>query len=134
MLLHRIVSRHTAGAQKRHVGKMMVGTFFMLGLLQAADAADVQGVLTDWKCTERMVKNGRESTLKADHTCSLRRNSARRNYGLITDDKKFYRLDEAGVKKAKELLNNSHDKDNLRVIVHGDKEGNLLKVEVMSIL
>jgi hypothetical protein len=133
MLLRLLVSRQT-GKAVRNVGRTFTGLALALCLAQAAFGADIQGVLTDWKCTERMVKDGREKTLKADNTCSLRKNSARSDYGLITDEKKFYRLDEAGVKRAKELLNNSHDKDNLRVIVHGDLDGNLLKVSVMSIL
>ena len=100
----------------------------------SAVAEDFQGVLTDWKCTERMVKDGREKTLKNDHSCSLRRNSARSSYGLITDDKKYYQLDAEGVKQAKELLNNSHDKDNLRVLARGELDGNTVKVATMTIL
>ncbi len=103
-------------------------------LTQAANAAEIQGVLSDWKCTKRMVKEGREKILKNDRSCSLVKNSARSAYGLITDEKKFYQLDENGVKQAKELLNNSHDKDNLRVITRGQLEGNTIKVDTMSIL
>jgi hypothetical protein len=99
-----------------------------------AQAEDIQGLLSDWKCTERMVKDGRENTLKNDRGCSLVKNSARAAYGLITEDKKYYRLDAEGIRLAKMLLNNSHDKDNLRVIVKGDLQGNLIKVATMSIL
>ena len=103
-------------------------------LAGSAAAADFQGVLADWKCTEKMVKNGREKTLKDDHTCSLRRNSARSGYGLITDEKKYYQLDAEGIRLAKELLNNSHDKDNLRVLARGELDGDTLKVSTMTIL
>ncbi len=108
----------------------------LLSVLLAGSAAaeDFQGVLTDWKCTEKMVKNGREKTLKNDHSCSLRKNSARASYGLITDSKKYYRLDAAGVKQAKELLNNTHDKNNLRVLARGELDGDTIKVATMTIL
>lgn len=106
-------------------------SFFLTG---SALAEDIQGVLSDWKCTEKMVKNGRQKTLRDDHSCSLIRNSARSSYGLITDEKKFYHLDAEGVRLAKELLNNSHDKDNLRVLARGTLEGNTLKVTTMTIL
>ena len=110
-------------------------TLFLTALLASSAAAeDFQGVLTDWRCTEKMVKNGREKTLKNDGSCSLRKNSARSAYGLITDEKKFFKLDDAGVKQARELLNNSHDKDNLHVVARGELDGDTIKVATMSIL
>jgi len=98
------------------------------------EAAQLQGVLADWKCTERMVKDGREKTLKQDGSCSLMKEPGRDEYGLITSDKKFYRLDKAGNDQARELLGNTHDRDDLRVVVRGEVSGNLVKVESMSIL
>ena len=103
-------------------------------MMSVAKAAEIQGVLTDWNCTERMVRDGRESVLQQDRSCSLAKNSNRGAYGLITDEKKFYKLDDAGNKQARELLNNSHDKDNLKVITRGELEGNTIKVTTMSIL
>ena len=97
-------------------------------------AADFQGVITDWKCTEAMVRNGREKTLRQDRNCSLAKNSDREHYGLITDDKKYYKFDAAGDQKAKYLLHASPDKDNLKILVQGDLDGNTIKVANMSIL
>jgi len=105
-----------------------------LVFLCSAGAAELQGVLADWNCTERMVRDGREKTLKQDGSCSLMKKPGRSEYGLITDGKKFYRLDKAGNDQARELLGNSHDRDNLRVIVRGDLSGNTFKVQSMSIL
>ena len=105
-----------------------------LAFLCSGSAAELQGVLADWKCTERMVRDGREKTLKQDESCSLMKNPGRSEYGLITDDRKFYRLDKSGSDQARELLDNSHNKDNLRVIVRGDVSGNTVKVQSMSIL
>lgn len=112
---------------------IVLGTLFS-GLAISASAADLQGVLADWKCTEKMVKDGREKTLKQDGSCSLVKNPGRSEYGLITEEKKYYRLDKSGNDQARELLGNSHDKDNLRVLVRGDLNGNTIKVLSMSIL
>jgi hypothetical protein len=108
--------------------------FISLASLCSACAAELQGVLADWNCTEKMVRDGREKTLKQDGSCSLRKNAGRSEYGLITTEKKFYRLDKAGNDQARELLGNSHDKDNLRVVVRGDLNGNTVSVQSMSIL
>lgn len=97
-------------------------------------AAEVQGVLADWRCTKQMVEQGREKTLKQDRSCSLVKNPGRPEYGLITNDKKYYRLDKSGNDQARELLGNSHDKDNLKVLVRGDMDGNTVRVTSMSIL
>lgn len=52
----------------------------------------------------------------------------------MTDDQKFYRFDDAGNKKAVELLKNIPDKDNLKVIISGDIDGDTIKVGRMSLL
>ena len=116
------------------MAKTLLLLTFLLGTTAFANAADIQGVLTDWNCTERMVRDGRENVLRQDGSCSLAKNPNRSAYGLITDDKKFYKFDEAGNKQARELLNNSHNKNNLKVIARGELEGNTMKVDTMSIL
>ena len=107
---------------------------FALAFTFAAQAAEIQGVIADWNCVQGMVKDGREKTLHQNHGCSLVKNYKRKGYGIITDDKKFYRLDDSGNKHAVELLGNSSDKDNLRVLVRGDLDGNTIKGSDMTIL
>ena len=53
---------------------------------------------------------------------------------MITDEKKYYRLDQEGNNKVRILLRNSPNKDNLRVLLTGDLDGNLIKVRFASIL
>ena len=108
-----------------------------LGLILtgASQAAEIQGVIADWNCVKPMVQNGREKTLLHDRRgCSLAKNYKRDAYGVITDDKKYYRLDDPGNRHVKELLGNSPDKDNLRVLVRGDLQGGTIKVNNMTIL
>lgn len=104
------------------------------GLHSLAGAADFQGVIADWNCTQDMVRSGREATLKQKRSCSLVKNYNRAAYGLITEEKKFYRLDEAGNQQVRQLLAHTPDKDNLKVVVSGDLEGDTIKVKNMSLL
>lgn len=97
-------------------------------------AAELQGVITDWNCTENMVRHGREKVLKQQPSCSLARGFRRSAYGLITDDKKFYEIDPQDTDKVVQLLSNSPDKDNLKVVVSGDLQGNKIKINTISIL
>lgn len=96
--------------------------------------ADLQGVITDWNCTEDMAQHGRAKVLKDRRSCSLTPNFRRSAYGLITDSNKFYRIDPQNNDRVIEILSNSPDKDNLRVIISGDIQGNTLKINTISIL
>jgi hypothetical protein len=97
-------------------------------------AVDLQGVIADWTCTQDMVRHGREKVLKQNRNCSMMKNYDRAAYGLITQDKKFYRLDDNGNKLARQLLAHSPDKDNVKVIATGEVDGDTLKVTNMSLL
>lgn len=105
-----------------------------LVLLGAVAGAELQGVIADWRCTETMTRDGREKVLLHDRSCSLLKKYNRGAYGLITIDKKFYRLDDEGKKHVLELLKNTRDRDNLKVIVRGDVQGNTIKVSDISML
>ena len=94
--------------------------------------AEVQGLIADWNCVQPMVKNGREKTLKHSHGCSLMNNYSRASYGVITDDKHFYKLDDAGRNWALKLLKDTIDKDGLKVVITGDIQGNTVHVTNMS--
>ncbi len=104
-------------------------------ILAAADllsAAEMQGVIADWNCVQPMVRHGRLNTLKNNRACSLMRNYDRTAYGLITEDKKFYKLDDPGNNKIRQLLKDTPDKDNLKVVVTGDIQGGTIKVDNIS--
>ena len=103
-----------------------------LGLTGLLSASEIQGVVVDWKCAKPMVSNGREKTLHQDRNCSLIRNYNRPVYGLITDDKKFYQLEDPGNGKILQLLKGTADKDNLKVIINGDIQGGSIKIVTIS--
>jgi hypothetical protein len=96
--------------------------------------AEIQGVVIDRNCGEDIVKHGRQIILKQRRDCSLRKHYVRDGYGIVTDDQKVYKFDDAGNKNALQLLKNIPDKDNLKVIVSGDIEGDTIKVGRMSLL
>jgi hypothetical protein len=110
----------------------------MLGLASLLSAApqaqDFQGMIADWNCTQTMVRDGREKTLQHDRNCSLATKYDRSAYGLITDGKKYYKLDDNGRRLALKVLKGSQVRDGLRVIVHGELSGDTIKVETMSLL
>ena len=97
-------------------------------------AAELQGVITDWNCTEDMVREGRERVLKQRRSCSLVHDFRRSVYGLITDDKKFYEIDPQDTKRVAQLLSNSPDKDNLKVVISGELQGNKIRINSISML
>ena len=103
-----------------------------VSLAGALHAEQVQGVVVDWNCVKPFVKNGRENTLRNNHNCSMMKNYNRDAYGLITSDKKFFRLDDPGNAKIKQLLKDTPDKDDLKVVVNGDLQGNTLKIVTIS--
>jgi hypothetical protein len=97
-------------------------------------AAEIQGVLTDWNCTPDMVRNGRAKVLKERPSCSLAHDFRRSAYGLITDKKRFYQIDPQSNDSVLQILSDSPNKDNLKVVVSGEVQGNKIKVNTISIL
>ena len=98
----------------------------------AAFGAEVQGVLADWDCTQDMVRDGREQTLKKRRSCSLAQNYRRSAYGLITDDQKVYKIDPQDNNRVIQILADSPNKDSLKVVISGDLNGNTLKINTIS--
>jgi hypothetical protein len=111
--------------------KLAIPMFTFLAAL-TVPAATLQGVIADWNCTPDMVRDGRAKVLRQKRNCSMMKNYNREAYGVITVDKKYYRLDDHGSKLARQLLANTPDKDNLKVIVTGDIDGDTIKVTNMS--
>jgi hypothetical protein len=112
--------------------KTLLAGCLILAFVGTASAAEMQGVIADWDCVKPMVEQGRAKVLKDRRSCSLMKNYNRAAYGLITDDNKFYRLEDPGNAKIRQLLKDTPDKDNLKVVVTGDQQGNTIKVANIS--
>jgi hypothetical protein len=114
--------------------KAFVLSFLVTAFAGELSAATIQGVIADWNCVQTMVREGREKTLRQNHSCSLAKNYRREAYGLITEDKKYYKLDDPGNNRILKILEHSPGKDNLHVVVTGDLDGDTLKVANISLL
>ncbi len=114
--------------------KLLSITWLAFLLAGISCGAELQGVLTDWNCTRDMVRQGRERVLKKRQSCSLAKDFRRSAYGLITDDKKFYMIDPKDNSRVITVLSDSPNKDNLKVVISGDLQGNTLKINTISIL
>ena len=124
----------SAQSKDDEMRKMLRTGGLLLIMACVSAATEIQGVVADWTCTETMVRMGRKKALRQNRACSLMKNFKRAAYGLITDDKKFYRLDDPGNQHILELLANTPDKDNLKVVVSGDIQGNTIKVTNITML
>lgn len=96
--------------------------------------AEVQGVVIDRDCAQDILKYGRQVIVKKRRECSLMKDYVRSGYGIVTDARKFLRFDNAGNRRVVELLRNTSERDNLKVIVTGDIDGDTIKVTEMSLL
>ena len=99
-----------------------------------ASGAEFQGAVVDRNCGNDILKHGRQIIAKQRRDCSLMKDYVRAGYGIVTDDRKFFKFDDTGNKKAIELLKNTSEKDNLKVIVTGEIDGDIIKVTEMSLL
>ncbi len=119
-------------------GKEMLRTLSVfcltLGLSAICSGVELQGLVVDWSCAKQMVQDGREKTFRNNRRCSLMKNYQRPAYGLITDDNKFYKLDDPGNQHILQLLKNTPDKDDLKVVVTGDVDGDTVRVANITML
>jgi hypothetical protein len=115
---------------------MRIARILLFGLLTfgVSYATELQGVLTDWNCTQDMVRQGREKVLKNRAACRLDNNPQRAAYGLITDSKKFYKIDPKNNDRVLQILNDSPSKDNLKVVINGDVQGDTVTIKTISLL
>jgi hypothetical protein len=125
---------YAGGAKRRNMRTTLPTLCALLAMACLGQGTKIQGVVIDRNCAEDILKHGRQIILKQRRECSLLKNYVRDGYGILTDDHKFFHFDDAGNKKTLQLLKNTPDKDNLRVVVSGDLDGDTIKVTEMSLL
>ena len=69
----------------------------------------------------------------ASHTKKCAMGCAKSGFGLVTSDGKFVKFDEAGNAKALEAIKASDKDKDLRAKVSGTMDGDVIKVESISI-
>lgn len=90
------------------------------------------GYVVDAMCAKTMAKKDNPMERAAKHTrdCALEESCASTGYGLFYDGK-YYKFDDEGDKKAKDLIEKSSTEKGLMVDVTGKMDGD--KIEVASI-
>ncbi len=120
--------------KRRNMGTKLSALCALLTMACLGQGTKIQGVVIDRNCAEDILKHGRQIILKQRRECSLLKHYVRDGYGILTDDHRFLNFDDAGNKMALRLLKNTPDKDNLKVVVSGDIDGDTIKVTDMSLL
>lgn len=106
----------------------------LAGFAGMASAADVQGILIDKMCSTKAVKGGQAAAVAHDRDCALMPPCQQSGYGVYTADNKYLTFDDAGNTKAIAALKKSKKKDDLKVTVTGDVQGNTIKVANLKLL
>jgi hypothetical protein len=91
-------------------------------------AAEVDGVLMDKMCSMKAAKDGQRAATMHTRQCAMMPECEKSGYGVFTADNKFLVLDAAGNEKAVAALKTSTKKDNLKVKVTGEVDGETIKV------
>ena len=79
-------------------------------------------------CSRAAVKGGQEVAAKHERTCNLKENCAKTGFGVFTADGKFIAFDDAGNSVARKALEASTRKDDMKVTVTGEIQGDSMKV------
>ena len=106
---------------------------FALPLLAAFSAAPAFAetwknvALVDTMCSSKVKDNPDAHTTKCAITCQ------KSGFGIFTSDGKYLKFDEAGNKKALELLKSTSKADHVRVNVTGEQSGDQIAVKSVTL-
>ena len=109
----------------KHFLRSLASMTMLAGL---AAAAQVNGILMDKMCSAKAAKGGQQAAVMHTRECALMPPCQKSGYGVFTSDNRFLTFDDAGNAKALAALNASKKKDNLKVQVTGDVQGDSIKV------
>lgn len=93
----------------------------------AALAGEWQGYLIDSSCAAKMKDKAAAHKAKCALEC------AKGGFGIVTADGKFVKFDETGNAKALEALKSTNKDQELMAKVTGTKQGEVIKVESVTI-
>ncbi len=106
----------------------------ILWLAAAVLAMPVFAAVETWKHVTLMdAMCGSEMKAKQDaHTADCALNCGSAGMGLLTSDGTFLKFDAAGTKQALAAIKASKKKDHLRATVTGERSGNAIKVQALT--
>jgi len=108
--------------------RTLLSAAVVAGLAGAAGAAEVSGILMDKLCSATALKGGQDVAVKHARTCNLTPNCSKSGWGVYTADGKYIALDSAGNAMALKALQSSTKKDDMKVTVTGDVQGDTINV------
>ena len=106
----------------------------LAGLAGLASAAQVNGILIDKMCSAKATKGGQAAAVAHDAACATAPACEKSGYGVFTADNKWLAFDDAGNKKAVAALKGTKKKDDLKVQVTGDVQGDTIKVTNVKLM
>ena len=96
-------------------------------------AAEVAGVLMDKMCSMKAAKDGQKAATMHTRQCAMMPDCEKSGYGVFTADNKYLVFDPAGNEQASAASKTSNKKDNLRVEVSGEIDGDTIKVASLKL-
>ncbi len=112
----------------------LAGLALFAGASMVASAAQVDGILIDKMCSAKAISGGQTAAVAHDRDCLLQDACTKTGYGVYTADGKYMKLDAAGDAKALAAIKASKKKDNFKVSVTGDVDGDSIKVTTLKLL
>jgi hypothetical protein len=107
--------------------------FLLTGLAAALSAAKVEGVLMDKMCSMKVVKEGQKAATMHTRQSAMMPDCEKSGYGVFTVDNKYLVFDAAGNEQAIAALKSYKKKDNLKVKVSGEVDGETIKVASLKL-
>lgn len=107
--------------------------FLITGLAAALSAVEVEGVLMDKMCSMKAVKEGQKAAIMHTRQCAMMPDCEKSGYGVFTVDNKYLGFDAAGNEQAAAALKSCKKKDNLKVKVSGEVDGETIKVASLKL-
>ncbi len=116
---------------KRH--SSVIRLILLTSLAGALSAAEVEGVLMDKMCSMKAAKEGQKAATMHTRHCAMMPDCEKSGYGIFTADNKYLVFDSAGNERASAAMKASKKKDNLKVKVSGEIDGDTIKVASLKL-
>jgi hypothetical protein len=115
------------------LNRSAIRLILLTSLAGALSAAEVEGVLMDKMCSMKAAKDGQKAATMHTRQCAMMPDCEKSGYGVFTADDKYLVFDSAGNEQATAALKSSKKKDNLKVKVNGEVDGDTIKVASLKL-
>jgi nicotinate-nucleotide pyrophosphorylase len=113
--------------------RSVIRLILFTSLAGALSAAEVDGVLMDKMCSMKAAKEGQKAATMHTRQCAMMPDCEKSGYGVFTADNEYLVFDPVGNEQASAALKASKKKDNLKVKVSGEIDGDTIKVASLKL-